>query len=296
MNQPLAIYRPQDLSSNEPPDLASKGYRFLAEGDSWFTIGSLNPAKNSNLLFELAFTQSAAAVNCGYPGDTLRRMSAMSADPQFASLLVGKLARFWDGILLSAGGNDLIDALQVTNPAVPLAQRLLRHAPEWGPVADGAARYVSDAGWQTFAGYVRANLQHLLATRDRGPSAGMPVFMHCYAVPTPRPSGAGLGQGPWLLPSLQACAIPPADHGALAAELIGRLRQLLQACAADAAGFPALHVFDSTQVAIDPAAPGATGESGDWVNEIHLGWRGYEKIATPWAAQIEQVIAQVRGG
>ncbi|MFO1326272.1 MAG: hypothetical protein U1F56_02850 [Rubrivivax sp.] len=293
---PLRIYQPQALSSNDPPDLASLGYRFLAEGDSWFTIGALNPAKNSNLLFELAFGQSAAAVSCAYPGDTLRRMSAMSADPAFEQLLCGALAWPWDGILLSAGGNDLIDALQVGAAGVPPAQRLLLQAAEWGDAAQGAARYVSSAGWQTFAGYVQANLQHLLRLRDSGPAAGAPVFMHTYAVPTPRPAGAGLGAGPWLHPALQAYAIPEADRVALAAHLIGRLRDLLLACAADAARFPALHVFDSTAVAVVPAAPGTTGESGDWVNEIHLGWRGYEKIAVPWARQIEQVIAQRRGG
>lgn len=45
----LAIYSPEDLNRNEPPPLSDFGWRFLAEGDSWFTIGSLNPAKNSNL-------------------------------------------------------------------------------------------------------------------------------------------------------------------------------------------------------------------------------------------------------
>lgn len=292
---PLAIYRPQDLSSNEPPDLAALGLRLLAEGDSWFTIGSLNPAKNSNLLFELEFGQSAAAVNCGYPGDTLRRMASISSDPQFASLLSGPLARHWDGILLSAGGNDLIDAVQLRGPGLAPAQRLLLEAAEWGDTALGAARYVSTAGWQTFAGYVQANLEHLVRLRDRGPSAGVPIFMHTYAVPTPRPAGAGLGAGPWLHPALQAYAIPEADRLPLAAHLIGRLRDLLLACAADTTRFPALQVFDSTTVALDPAAPGSTGESGDWVNEIHLGWRGYEKIATPWARQIEAVIEVTRG-
>lgn len=296
MPQPLAIYSPQDLSSNDPPDLSSRGYRFLAEGDSWFTIGALNPAKNSNLLFELAFEQSAAAVTCGYPGDTLRRIASIGADPQFASLLSGALARPWDGILLSAGGNDLIDAVQLRGPGLAPAQRLLLEAAEWGDPARGAARYVSEDGWAVFARYLQANLEHLVQLRDRGPSAGMPIFMHGYAVPMPRPAGAGFGAGPWLHPALEAYAIPPVDRGPLAAELIGRLGALLQACAADAARFPALHVFDSAQVALDPALPGSSGESGDWVNEIHLGWRGYEKIATPWARQIEAVIAALRGG
>jgi hypothetical protein len=109
---PLAIYSPHDLQSSEPPILSDYGYRFLAEGDSWFSIGSLNPAKNSNLLFEMAFAQSACAVNCAYPGDELRKMVKMNTDPMFIRQLKGRTSRHWDGVLLSAGGNDLIAALE----------------------------------------------------------------------------------------------------------------------------------------------------------------------------------------
>ena len=115
---PLSIYTPDQLTGSMPPALEQFGYRFLAEGDSWFTIGSLNPAKNSNLLYELAFGHSACAVNCAYPGDTLQRMVTMAKGPAFRRLLVGRQARYWDGILLSAGGNDLIDALGARAPGL----------------------------------------------------------------------------------------------------------------------------------------------------------------------------------
>jgi len=291
--KPLTVYTPDQLSSSEPPDLSFAAYRFLAEGDSWFTLSTLNPARNSNLLFEMKFEQFACAVNCATPGDTLAHMADMNRDPVFVQVLCGRRAYTWDGLLLSCGGNDLIDALQVAGPGVPREQRLLLHADEWGPAGDGPQRYLSREGWRTFGNYLQANLAHLLGLRDAGPSAGCPAFVHGYACPTPRDAGAGLGSGPWLLPALQSYGIPGLDWIALAALLIHQLGSLLAATAADSAHFPNLHFFDTAAIAIDAAALGSSGVSGDWVNEIHLTRSGYGKLAVPWAAAIEKTM---RGG
>ncbi|MFT3954354.1 MAG: hypothetical protein QM722_08185 [Piscinibacter sp.] len=294
----LKIVPPSDLNTPDlAPNFGEFGIRFLAEGDSWFTIGALNPAKNSNLMFEMRFAQSAVAVNCATPGDTLQRMAQTSSDPVFVDLLVGKRRRPWDALLLSCGGNDLIDALAVRGAGIPLHLRLLREAAEWGDPGQGAARYLSDAGWQTFSTYLKANLDQIVALRDapRSQSKGVPVFLHGYSVPTPRPAPAELGIGPWLLPSVQAYGIPEADYAAVATLLIGRLAALLASCAADALRYPNLHFFDTTAIAVTPAAKGSSGVSGDWVNEIHLTSSGCEKLARPWAEAIEKVIVEQRG-
>jgi hypothetical protein len=131
----------------------------------------------------------------------------------------------------------------------------------------------------------------MVTLRERGPSAGRPIFCHGYAVPTPRPAGAGFGFGPWLLPSLLAYQVPAGDHIALARELIARLGKLLAGIAADSARYPAVFFFDTSAILLDPADPAAEGESGDWINEIHPTWRGYEKLALPWAKAIEQTLA-----
>jgi len=288
--KPLTVYSPEQVTSSMPPDLSSSAWRFLAEGDSWFTLGTLNPAANSNLLFEMKFDQFACAVNCAHPGDTLTRMVDLNRDPSFRDLLTGRRALRWDGILLSCGGNDLIEALGAFGPDVPDDRRLLRKAADWGPAADGVSRYLSEPGWQTFSRYLRANFAFLLALRDSGPSAGCPVFVHGYACPTPRDAGAGLGQGPWLLPSMQGHGVPKEDWSALSALLMKRLSALLADMAADPVGFPNLHVFDSASVVLDGAALDTGGVSGDWVNEIHLTRGGYAKVAMPWAQQIEKVM------
>jgi len=291
----IDVFQPREVFSNDPPALESFGFRFLAEGDSWFSIGTLNLLANSNLLFEMEFQRSACAVNCAKPGDTLQRMTELNTDPNFTRLLFGRQARFWDAILMSCGGNDLIEAVgspsvDGAGNAVPPASRLLLTHDEWGPESQGAARYLSDTGWQTFTTYLQANFDHLIGLRERGPSRGQPIFIHGYAFPVPRPAGAGLGAGPWLLPSLQAYAIPPEDGTALAHELLTRLGQLLAATAADSTRFPNLHFFDSAAIALTPAEPGTNGVSGDWINEIHLTRAGYRKIAVPWAAAIEAAL------
>lgn len=285
--RPLLVYSPAQLFGDEGPDLSSAAFRFLAEGDSWFTIGTLNPARNSNLLFEMEFERLCCAVNCAAPGDLLRRIVQMNRDPHFTGLLCGHVARPWDALILSCGGNDLIEAVGTAPQAAGPARRLLLTEAEWGPEALGAARYLSSEGWQTFVTYLQANLEHLLALRDQGPSAGVPAFIHGYAIPTPRPAGAGLGIGPWLSPALQAYGIPTPDWPALATLLLQRLAALLAACAADAQRFPNLRFFDTTAIPLQPAAPGSHGPSGDWINEIHLTRHGYQQLAGPWAAFIE---------
>jgi len=291
----IDVFPPDRLNSSEPPDLSQYAYRLLAEGDSWFSIGTLNPLKNSNLLLEMQFRQIACAIDCAQPGDTLKRMSQMNTDPRFVDALCGRRARLWDGLLISCGGNDLIEAVSAPSvdaagQPVPAMLRLLLTQAEWGPPELGAQRYLSDAGWETFSTYFQANLEHLLDLRERGPSHGQPLFLHGYAFPTPRPAGAELGMGPWLLPALQRYAVPAADGIVVARELLTRLGALIARCAADGARFPAVHFFDSTAVPIDPALPDTTGVSGDWVNEIHLTKSGYRKIGLAWGAHIEAIL------
>jgi lysophospholipase L1-like esterase len=286
--QALAIFQPSEVLSPgdaNAPQLDRYGKRFLAQGDSWFSIGSLNLSKNSNLLFEMEFAQAHCAVNCARSGSTLRRMVDQMREPAFVALLSGRQRRAWDAILLSAGGNDLIDALQV-HPGSALGQRILLTRAERGGDPAQASAYVSESGWQLFEQYLSANMDELVALRDaKADNRGIPIFMHSYHYPTVRNAPAGLGFGPWLLPAMLAYEVPPAVWPAMVCELFDRFRGLLQAMAQLGRN---VQVFDSVaEVALTPALPGTTGESGDWVNEIHLTWQGYEKIAKPWAQRIE---------
>lgn len=279
--------------------LSEYGRRLLAEGDSWFTIGSLTFERAPNLLGQIELATSTAIVSCAYPGDTLQRMVDGVHDAWFDRLLrVRRYASYWDAILFSAGGNDLIDACQVpardaTGQPIPPTRRLLLTPDEAPP--GPPARYLSEPGWTLLADYLRANLSLIVQRRDQGPSAGRPLFLHTYAVPTARPAGAPGAPLGWLYPALLGMGIPEADWPALTAELFGRLRALL--LAADAAsGSPHaladVHVFDSAgMTTIVPAQPGTRGDSGDWVNEIHLNTSGYVKVGRAFGAFIDATLA-----
>ncbi len=293
------VYTAADLSAGLPPPLSQYGRRFLAEGDSWFTIGRLSPLKNSNLLKELEFAQQHVVISCAYPGDTLQQMAAgLRPGGEFDLLLRdATLSRYWEAILVSAGGNDLIDAaqhrpLRRDGSAALLTERILLTPAEAAAVKPGVAggeRYISEPGWALLAAYLKANFAALVAAREQGPSAGRPIVLHTYHVPVVRRSGTVGASDGWLYPALRAYAIPEVDRQAVATALFERLRALLLSLDAKSGGadaLPHVHVFDSAaQGGLKPSDPQATGDSGDWVNEIHPNPQGYRKIGLkmgPW--------------
>jgi hypothetical protein len=288
----LVCLTPDELRRRGIPD--GVRWKLLAHGDSWFSFAAAKVDAHANLLEELVFSQPTVAISCAGHHNALRRMVDLEGSADFIRLLDGEAV--WDGVLLSMGGNDLVAAAMVPalfphGESTPMQLRLLRRQTEWGPPSAGVARYFSEDGWATYCDYLRANLKHVLSLRDDGPNKGKPVFMHCYAVPTPRPAGAEDASGPWLYPALKAYAIPQADWAAMSRLMLSKLATLLKACAADKEQYPNLQVFDSTQVPIAPAALGTSGISGDWHNEIHLNHSGCFKIARAWSTHIEAVLS-----
>ncbi len=284
-------------------ELSGYGRRLLAEGDSWFTIGTLRPSDLTNILFCANFSTSTAIVSCAYPGDTLKRMVDSVNDPWFDRYLrKPRFASYWEAILLSAGGNDLIDAAQVrpfdTLGALrPLNARLLltvEEAQARDASVVGGERYISEPGWAQLHGYLLANMATLVQRRETGPSRGRPIFLHTYGTPTARCSGTVLSPEGWLWPALQAYRIPQAEQQAVTLTLFSRLRALLLSLdsqSGSAHALPHVRVFDSAgTLVLAPAAAGATGVSGDWVNEIHLTRRGYQKFGAAFGAWAEQIL------
>lgn len=298
------IFQAHQLFSATPPLLSSYGRRLLAEGDSWFTIGTMNLPKVSNILFNLDFAQSTAVVTCAYPGDTLQHMVDNLRDVNFDRLLRKRnFASYWEAILISGGGNDLIDAARTPShdaqgQLIPRDRRLLLTAQEaaQSSAPEDPARFVSDAGWERLASYLRANFAELVQRRDQGPSKDRPMFAHTYAVPTVRPAGTLSRPQGWLYPAMVAYGIPAADWHGVSSLLFSRLRFLLlemdQSSGLPTA-LPHLHVFDSAGLSsIIPASPGVDGESGDWVNEIHLTVAGYRKLGRAFSAYAAAILSK----
>jgi hypothetical protein len=113
------------------PDDGRYPWRFLAEGDSWFTVGAV---PSSNLLYELSLNKPSLVLNLGYPGDTLANIAHLSANTELSRRLADpRWQSDWTEILLSAGGNDLIDQVDRLLRAKPLGKGA-RPATTWMPM------------------------------------------------------------------------------------------------------------------------------------------------------------------
>ena len=277
------IIRPDRLGFGDnavaPP---GGGWHMLAEGDSWFSFGSV---LGNSLLNQLHFSRSTLVTATSSPGEALRRMVDWRRDPNFISLVDGARRgnRAWtfDAVLLSGGGNDLIDAV---NDKLVDQQLLKLVAP--GDEPGSAAECVHEDAWQKFEAYLRANftaISQLVGNSVK--NAATPVFIHSYDYPTPNDAPAlRFVSGPWLRPAMLAHRIPPGLWVALADHLTDRLAGVLQSLQ-----LANVHLID-TRNTLQRAELGAFAESNDWLNEIHPTAAGYAKLADRWEAGVEAVL------
>ena len=282
----ITLISPSQLNVDEAGGVPMEQYelQFLAQGDSWFSIGAIPPFLTSNLFDKMSLSKRAVAVNCARPGAELQHMTNTTSNRTFLQLLNGRATRRWTTLLLSGLGNDVISAAQ-SPPASPAALRLLAKKSEWSAGAT-ASRYISEAGWNTFEQHAAEVFQLLLQNRDKAAvNRGIPIVLHTYDFATPRDSGAGLNFGPWLCKAFTAFDIPPTDWIALAAELMGRVRRLILNIAATD---PSVHVVD-TQGTLQPALTSDVGPTVHWQNEIHPTRTGYRLLGDVWEVKLERL-------
>jgi lysophospholipase L1-like esterase len=278
----LALTADQYLARSS--DVEAQGpfrWRLLAEGDSWMDkSGPLTGSLPEYLAREFARRgEDVLIINIARAGDTLRRITG-TLQGEFAWWL--RQQRF-DGILLSAGGNDLIDAARDPDPGQGLL-RDLRGQP--GP-AD-AADAVRPGALAALQDYLDLNFSVLAdAVRADARNAATPVFVHGYDVPTARDAPALSGGSAWLQAAYRRNGIAEPLWPALTAHLFGALGDTVE-------GWVELHegvLSVPTMGLLTPAAPGTTGSSGDWLNEIHPNGKGWRKLARVWADALEARLA-----
>jgi len=282
MPVPVHSIPPWQLNNGEAGSSPSDyGRHMLAEGDSWFSFGSF---MGYNLIDFLQLTQSTLVTKTAMFGDTLDHMADWWRDSNFPSLIdggsYGNRAWKFDAILLSGGGNDLIDAVNEKY----VDQRILRLCSAADPPG-AAADCLREEGWGQFEAYLRANFKKISAfVGNSARNAATPIFVHTYDRLTPRDAPAGPGMGPWLLPALTAHQVPETLWPSVADLLIDRLRGVILSL-----NLPNVHVVDTVGT-LTRADRDATGNSHDWLNEIHPNRGGYRKLALKWQAKIEAVI------
>jgi hypothetical protein len=254
------------------PDDSHYRRRLLAEGDSWFSLGSV---PYENLLMELDFPDKTILVNIAEPGDEIVDMANPTRVKLFKRLVATRTTAYqWDAILLSGGGNDLI-----------------RRAGEILRSGSTAEKCVDKAALGTCMQGVAEAYRALAAVRDASGSvnANRLMITHTYDYPTPRDSPAlffgSRISGPWLYDDFVAKAIPESLWIPVADILLDALATTILGLTKGSQAIPNLVVVD-TRGTLDRAALGAKKKSHDWRNEIHPARSGYRKIAPLVAARI----------
>jgi lysophospholipase L1-like esterase len=224
---------------------AGEAVRFyLAEGDSWFSIGGAT----SNLLIALD-DPDTLIVSCAYPGDTLRNMAQMGNEP-FLMLLTPWYGAIWDGVLLSAGGNDVLGNIS----------RLVNRD---GLILNRVVSLLDDIE----AGYLR--LTRSVAIEQR-----CPVYAHTYDYPVSDPHGGFWRLGPWVGDKLLAAGIDVDRHDEIISDLIDLMASRLYR-------IPGLKVQETRGI-LQRHRWGMIGGQKHWRNEIHPSKSGYDLLAEKW--------------
>ena len=284
-SHPVRVITPDTFASQESPfpaDFFERG--LLAQGDSWFSIGAIPPTLTTNLLDELVLARAAYVVNCAAPGRELRLMADTTTSLPFLRLLRGNMAQKWDAILLSGGGNDLIAWALGTRPS--RSDRLFLLPSERPPGLLEPAQYLSDDGWSHFEFALIDVFAAFIDAREAGINQGVPVILHTYDLPAPRPAPAGPGFGPCLSKAMGGFGVPQQDWNGVASLLFHRLETLLEDIAAH---FPAATLV-KTLGTLQPAQNADTGMTAGWCNEIHPTRAGYAKLAALWDPVIDAAL------
>lgn len=275
---------------NPPADPASADYQWhlLAEGDSWFSLGGI---PSTNLLADMRLPRWTQVFSVATPGDTIKRMSDIAKNPDLAKYVARKNFNYaFEGMLLSAGGNDLIDA----------AASLILKKPAKGKAANDPASYVNADAVQALLDDIVSQVGkvHALWNSKSSRSAGQPIFMHTYDYVTPRNApamffGAKKLAGPWIYPVLSGSGLPVDLQQRITDLLFDALAETLLSLDAASGSSHALanvHVVDTRHTLVR-ANPTEVGNSNDWLNEIHPNAGGYRKISARLAARVAQVLA-----
>ncbi len=263
-------------------------YRFLAEGDSWM---------DRSAMFHTSLSQALAAnfdaqgddvlfIIIAMFGDTLRRMGEQASGDFRMWLRTDFPAWKFDAILLSAGGNDFIDAARNPDPGMGLLKNMAALAGTALAPATGHDCVRADAVAALVTGYLDPNFTALYNVVQNSRHADVPIFLNNYDTPVARNAPAFPGGRAWLYEAYCKNNIPPALWPDLTDSIFNEVQTTI-------AGWAMGHhnVFSvPTDGTLVPAKASDSGSSGDWLNEIHPNRSGWAKLAVVWREAIQKVL------
>ena len=269
----------QGFDDDANPHDSQYKYRILAEGDSWFSIAGF---PSSNIAFQMRMDKPAIIVNLAMPGDTIRNMSEISSNNALDKAMTRSHGYRWHAILMSGGGNDLIDN----------ADRIIKKPTG---TYTHPADCCDDAELQNTMKHIEEGYQRIVELRDRVGSScrGKPIIIHTYDFTTPRNSPSrffGLpALGPWLYRALKDAGVQKKYWNDVSDYLIGTLAERLKGLGKGPNALPAFYVVNTLDTLV-PAELGTTRESNDWLNEIHPTADGYRKIARKITRKLKKLL------
>ena len=258
-------------------------YRFLVEGDSWMDRSAMF---DTSLLQQLALEMdsvgaSALFINIAVFGDTMRRIGECASGDMAMWLRTQFNWRF-DAILLSAGGNDFIDAARDPGPG----KGILRDLKGQQPPASGHACVARDAVAKLVTQYLDPNFTALYEMVESTRHVGTPIFLNNYDTPTARNAPAFTNGRAWLFEAYTKNAIPPNLWLDLTDSIFNDVQTTI---AGWTSGRSNIHTVP-TDGTLVPARAGTQASDGDWLNEIHPHKSGWTKLARVWRESIQDVL------
>jgi hypothetical protein len=255
-------------------------YRILVEGDSWMDRSAV---LNTSLLQQLAPEMDAAGrdvlfVNIAMFGDTLRRIGEC-LEGDVGMWLRTQFGWKFDAILLSAGGNDFIDAARDPAPGKGILMDLRN-----GSAVPTSAECISkDAVATLVTKYLDPNFLALYDLVQSTRHAGIPIMLNAYDTPTARNAPATPNGRAWLFEAYSKNGIPPNLWPEVTDAIFNDIQTTI---AGWASGRSEVFVVP-TDGTLMPARPNTTGSDGDWLNEIHPNKAGWRKLAKVWRKSLE---------
>lgn len=243
--------------------------KFLAEGDSWFSLflNRRDPLKGTNLLWHIDTPWEAVIIDSSLSGDTLANMTGPTESRFFNDIPETRFGYKFDAILLSGGGNDVIDRLNDV---------LVRPTSKNYAVED----CLNPQSCANLFAALEKSLLELIAIRDRSKTnRTTPIISHSYDYITPRDlpwEFAIIRRGPWAWPTLRLYGIDDsAVQKGITDFLLSSWAERLKAIAQKAD----LFFVADTLGTLKSASPDDLTPKGDWHDEIHPSPGDFKKLA-----------------